>query len=149
MTKFESRLNRFPPFLLYALCRVRISRRERKQILNRQKTRLKNPNRKNARLYSYRRITRKEFSKLSRIPERTLERIVIRVSWGQGDTKVEQMLRFFSACKFDPMMIENVTTKLRKIARSDAKFAHLSVYQMRQFEVRCQQWARHLEKKGQ
>ena|ERR1700722_10862622 len=147
MSKFSERLDRFPPFLLYALCRVPISRRERATILNRQKTYLKNPSRKKVRLYSYRRVTRKEFSKMSGIAERTLERLVIRINWQQGETKVDQMLRFFDACKIDLMKIESVTSKLRRISCCGKKFAHLSSYQMKQFELRCAEWSKYLESK--
>jgi hypothetical protein len=148
-SKLEQRLNRFPPFLCYALMRVPVPRRDWKDKARRRRAYEENPSRQRTRRHHYRRVTRKEFSQMSGIPERTLERLVTRVSWRDGELTVDQMLRFLDACKINLFNLEPVKDTLRKINLSKNKFGHLSTYQRRQFLLRIEEWSKYLARQPQ
>lgn len=147
-SKLEARLHQFPPFLCYALTRVRKHRqtgheRYRRETI-RERTRHVPVKQSSS---AWRRITREEFAERSGLNERTVERLSRQTDWLARGVSVETMILFLKASGVDLFDIESTTKKLKNIAQADQKFAHLTTWQRKCFDRVVEKWQKGLEKK--
>lgn len=127
-SKLSKRLDRFPPFLCYALCTVRLPQYTRKPTSKWQGRR------------NWRRINRYELSKRTGIPVRSVERYVQRISW--ENFLVGDMLRFLDACGIDPLNIELSTLKIKRRMKGlkNKKFQYLTTVQWDLLMRKFREW---------
>lgn len=125
-SKLSKRLDRFPPFLCYALCTVKLPRVRDTDGWKWQERR------------RWRRINRQELSERTGIPERSIERYVQRVTW--QDFVVGDMLRFLDGCGIDLMHVEPTMKKLKNISQSKTRFQHLTTVQRAMLMRKFREW---------
>ena len=125
-SKLEKRLERFPPFLCYALCRVRLPRMKGE------------PHWRWGERRRWRRISQQELSQRTGFPVRTLQRYIQQVTWRKFLGR--DMLRFLAGCGVELMDIEPTTKKLKEIMRAKTRFCHLTVFQRERLMKKFREW---------
>src|SRR6185436_15919866 len=94
MNPFTAHLRKFPPFLCFALARVRVPALSQTAYMKRKRDMLLGKD--VPKLSHYRRATVKEIAKKSGIPSRTVERIKSSLHW--DGVKQKDVLAYLDAC---------------------------------------------------